>query len=148
VPPTPPGGAQHPYALLADLQREPAAAVRLPGADVVGDGGSERESILFRPRPAVITGVYGTWEGEAAIVAYYDRELRALGYTPADRGFTPSQIDLSVHGWCKAQTATLRLAILDQTIDYLPASVRDGRYRTVFDTRLAGLTPSGFCPAS
>ena len=145
-PPPPPGGAQHPYALLADMQRDPAAAVRLPGSDVVGGGGSERAWALGRPRPAAINEVYGVQETAEAIIAYYDRELRAIGYTPADRGFLPSQTELAVRGWCKPGTATMRLAILDQTVDFLDSNLRDGRYRIIFDTYLAGLLPSETCP--
>ena len=144
--PTPPGGAGNPYALLADLQREPAAALQLPGSTELARNGQEREVFRFRPRGAIIGSSFGTTEGQDAVFAYYDRELRALGYTDATIGFLPSQNELALRGWCRPGTAVVRLAVIDQSIDYLPKDVRDGRYRTVFSVSIDGLQPTDTCP--
>lgn len=72
-------------------------------------------------------------ERAAAVIAYYDRELRESDHTPADQGFLHSEIDhseidLDVHGWCKPGTATLHLATLVHAVG------------------IAGLPPSETCP--
>lgn len=148
APPAPPGGAGNPYALLADLAREPAAGLQLPGADeILPTGGEERGQRLGRPQPAEIGGFYGTQAPAGEVFAYYDRELRARGYVPATQGFLLATAELDLRGWCKPGVATYRLDIEDQALAFEPRVLGGRTYTTVYRTFLTGLLPTEACPA-
>jgi len=147
-PPTPPGGANNPYALGRDLAQDPAAALRMPGADLLlGGGALERRQVLGRTQPASVVGIYGTQATPEEVRAWYDRELRARGYAYIPDGAIPSTAELAVWLWCKGRVADLRLGIKNPAMPTNPDLYRGGAYRTVFDATLLGLLPSETCPA-
>ncbi len=146
-PPTAPGGANNPYALGRDLAQDPAAALQMPDADLLMGGGPvERRYALAKPLPATVVGIYGTQATPEEVRAWYDRELRAVGYTYIPNGAIHSTGETAVWLWCKGTVGDLRLGIKNPAVRTNP-DLNGGRaYRTVFDATLIGLLPSEPCP--
>ena len=142
--PTAPAAA-HPYAPLADLQREPAAALVMPGADELARGGEERRQVLGRPKAAGVGVAFGTQASAEDVFAYYDRELRALGYTFIPNGVVPATTEFEAWGWCKP-AAAFRVGIKNQAKAFEPSFLQGRSYRTVFSADLTGRIASQPCP--
>lgn len=132
----PPGGANNPYALLADLQRDPAATLALPGGDVLASGGSERYQSMLKPHPATVAAIVGTQERLPAIYAFYDRALVARGYTSGRPGGVGSA-EFASWEWCGPGTY-YRLSIDEEARAFEPAILGGRTYHTVFHATLRG----------
>ncbi len=133
----------NPYPMLSTLKADPAAALALPGADELDRGGRESQQTLRGPQPPDFGLIFGTQADADAVQAYYDRELRALGYVPIP-GAVPGAVDLAAWLWCGPQ-ATLRLAIKEPDRAYQPSLYRGNTYRTVFNPVLSGKSVGTTC---
>lgn len=136
----------NPYAPLAVLRQDPAAGLRLPGADGLDTGAGEGETAagLRGYRPAEIVHWSGTQASVPEVFAYYDRELRAAGYALIPYGAAQSSTESAVWGWCKPQAA-FRLGIVIQAKFDLGRSLQGRTYQTIMRTILTGRDGSP-CP--
>jgi len=135
----------NPYLPQSALQNEPAAKLRYPGATQLGRVSHERETTFDGPLPAVDGFVFGADVGREDLFAYYDRELRRLGWQQDDYGIYETTVETDMWGWCKPRMS-FRLAIKDQDRAYDPSFYKGRTYRTVFEANLQGRDADVPCP--
>ena len=131
---------------LADLQADPAFAVRMPGADELAEVGGERRSTLDGAQSPFAGHIFGTLASSAEVYAFYERELARLGWQPETPPFSRSSAELENRLYC-TRRATFRLAIKDKDRAFEPAFYQGRVYATVFDARLIGESRSSTCPS-
>lgn len=128
----------NPYTPLRDLRADPAGMLRLPTSDYLAGGGEERFTPAFgQPSPASLLGTYGTPAPQEEVFAFYDRELRVLGFAFIPNGSIPGSTETVVWSWCRPG-ARYRLSIREQARGLEPTVLQGRTYRTVFDARLIG----------
>lgn len=135
----------NPYLPRSALQNESVAKLRYPGATELGRGGHDRETTLDGPLPAVDGAIFGADVGREELFAYYDRELRRLGWQQDLYEIYRTTVDTDAWGWCKPRL-TFRLAIEDQNRAYDPSFYKGQTYRTVFEANLQGRDADVPCP--
>lgn len=131
-------------ATLKDLQADTAAAIRLAGADELAHLSRDRENIVDGPTSAFDARIFGAQVGEDQVIAFYQGELRKLGWTSDNSVVTRSTTDLRVRGWCRSDL-TFRLAIKDQAVAFDRAFYKGKTYVTVFDAGLVAALPGERC---
>jgi hypothetical protein len=140
-----------PFVPLAVLRTDPAAALQLPGATLLGNGTSETETARVRGgyAPARIVHWHGTQAGTAEVFAFYDRELRAAGFTLTESVTVLLGTESDAWIWCKP-SAAFRLAIVIQGEHDLTALLQGKAYSTLLLTLLTSRdnTPCAVSPAS
>lgn len=128
----------NPYAPLATLRADPAAALAPPGAEQLGGGEEERRAYRWRaPDPASVTRLFGVQASQEEVFAYYDRELRALGFAFVPNGAIPGSTETVVWSWCKPGQL-YRVAVKDQRKAFAPEFLQGRTFQTVIDARLSG----------
>lgn len=124
----------NPYVPQATLKAEEASRLRLPGAEFIREVGGERFMNITGPEPAFVGAVWGTQVDEAAVQAFYDRELLRLDWR-RDSAPPLSSGEIRVWGWCKP-TMFYRLAIFDPSRYERVGVAGAERFKTVIDARV------------
>lgn len=138
-------GLDNPYLPQSALQSESAAKLRYPGATQLGRVSSDRGMTFDGPLPAVDGFVFGADVDREGLFAYYDRELRRLGWQQDGYGIYETTVETDAWGWCKPRL-TFRLAIKDQSRAYDASFYKGQTYRTVFEANLQGRDADVLCP--
>jgi hypothetical protein len=114
------------------LRADPAFAIQMPGAEVIGEAGTRRAFTFEGQQPAFASRTYRTDESASDVYAYYTREVERLGwiYTGSNGRATT---ELDVRFWHKPY-GFIRIAIQDQG-KLGPGS---GWYPTRFDVSIVG----------
>lgn len=132
---------------LADLQADPAYALRMPGADGLAEVGAERRLTPDGAQSPFAGHIFGTLATSAEVYAFYERVLARLGWRPETPPFSRSTAELENRLYC-AGRATFRLAIEDKDRAFQQAFYHGRTYLTVFDARLIGESRSSSCPSA
>jgi hypothetical protein len=127
-----------------DLLADPAANVRMPGADELAHFGREKEFTVDGPGFAFDSYLYGTQATDTDVISFFDQQLKRLGWTRDESSVVMGTTDLRARGWCKPRM-TYRLAIVDKDHSYEPSIYRGKRYVTVFDAGLLSVRPDARC---
>ncbi len=118
----------------SDLVKDPAVALRMPGADQLGHVGGERIKTLDGEQPPFEGYIFGTAASTEEVLAFYTQELARLGWKPnVSAGL--STVELDVRWWCSPKV-TFRLGIKDKARAFEAAFYRGKDYATVFDATL------------
>jgi hypothetical protein len=128
----------------ADLAKDPAASVRMPGAEELLHVGNVRRMTIDGQQRAFDGRIFGVMVPSAELIAHYDRELLALGWQ-RERATGLSTVELELRSWCKPKL-WFRLGIADKERAFDPALYRGRDFVTVFDARLVGVDPKSECP--
>lgn len=128
-------GPLHPSLERSELVADPASRLRLPGADELAHFASEREFTVEGPAFSFDSYLFGTAATTDEVFAFYERELKRLGWTADDFAVSSSTTDLRVRGWCKPRMA-FRVAEKDQDVAFNRSISRGKTYTTVFDAGL------------
>jgi hypothetical protein len=119
----------------ASLREDPASSLVLPGSRLLGEVGSERKLTPTGPSPAFFGHIFGTAESPGAVRAYFDGEIRALGWVEDARP-TLGTTEREGWGWCKSGVR-FRLTIVDpQRLASTGISLGSDLPRTVYDASL------------
>lgn len=136
---------------LKDLESDPAAQLRMPGAIELAHFSKDRAMTVDGPTSAGDRYLFATEAGPDEVFAFYSTELARLGWTRDRLAVNKSSTDIRVDGWCKpadpaaskpsrSSGLTFRVAIQDP--DQVVKFDREGRrYPTVFDAGLIGVDP-------
>jgi hypothetical protein len=125
---------------LPTLQRDPAAALRMPEATELGHFFSEQRFTPEGPVDAYDVRVFGIQLSEAAVLDYYQREMAKLGWKSDQLYAFHSTAELRAWAWCKS-TMTARLAIKDTASAFQPDFYRGQDFQTVFEAGIRGRDP-------
>jgi hypothetical protein len=136
---------ESPYLPRSSLQNEPAAKLRYPAATQLGRVSTEREMTFDGPLPAIEGAVFGADVNREDLFAYYDRELRGLGWQQDLYEIYRTTVETDAWGWCKPRMS-FRLAIKDRDRAYDPSFYKGQTYRTVFEANLQGRDADVTCP--
>jgi len=128
----------------SDLVKDPAVALRMPGADQLGHVGGERIKTLDGEQPPFVGYIFGTAASTEEVFAFYARELARLGWKP-NGGAGRSTVELDLRWWCTSKVA-FRLGIEDKARAYQPGFYKGKDYATVFDARLIAYGAITTCP--
>ena len=137
-------GPQNPFPERSVLLAEPAATLRMAGAEELAKVGDERRMTIEGPISAFEGAIFGSQASALEVFAFYDRELRRLGWVQ-DRFVIRSTVELDAWGWCKPRLL-FRLAIKDRERAFEPRFYQGRTYATVFDARIRGRDPDAPCP--
>ena len=130
----------------SELVADPAAKVRMPGADELAHFAREKEFTVEGQAHAFDAHVFGTSAREQEVIAFYDQRITALGWVRDDFAVFAGSTDLKARGWCKSRMA-YRLAIKDQRRAFNPEFYRGKTYVTVYDAGLQAREPDAKCIA-
>lgn len=116
-------------------------------ADAVelGHFNGDKRTTFEGPQQAFDGRVFGVQVADADVHAFYDRELRRLGWIPDRLATSISSVEIQAWGWCKG-TMKFRIGIQDQPRAFRPEFYRGQSFRTVFDASIMGRDPSLGCP--
>lgn len=131
--------------LLADLQADPAFALRMPGAGELAEVGAEHAVGIEGRTPTFAGHIFGTLTTSADVYAFYERELGRLGWRLDTPPFASSTAELENRLYCNSKRS-FRLAIKNKATAFEPAFYRGRSYTTVFDARLIATDPKTSCP--
>jgi hypothetical protein len=129
------------------LAADPAAALRMSGADELAHIGDQSRTSADGTTPAFEGRIFGTQAAASNVREFYSQQLAALGWRPDDRGVVRSSVELGVSGWCRPER-TFRLAFKDPQRAFTPEFYHGQTYTVVFDARLIASTPSDGCAAT
>lgn len=129
----------------ADLKADPAFALRMPGADELGEVGGPARTGIDGSTPTFAGHIFGTLATRAEVYAYYERELARLAWRPQTPPFAMSSAEIENREYCKPKES-FRLAIKDKDRAFQPAFYRGHDYVTVFDATLIADDPQSPCP--
>lgn len=130
---------------LADLQADPAFALRMPDADELAELGAERAAGAEGSTPMFAGHIFGTRSTSAEVYAFYERELGRLGWRLDTPPFASSTAELENRLFCNSKRS-FRLAIKNKDTAFQPAFYRGRSYTTVFDATLIATDPKTSCP--
>lgn len=116
------------------LVKDPAVALRMPGADQLGHVGGERIKTLDGEQEPFEGYIFGTAASTEEVFAFYEQELGRLGWKP-NGSAGMSTVELDVRWWCSPKIS-FRLGIEDKARAYQPGFYKGKSYTTVFDARL------------
>jgi hypothetical protein len=129
----------------ADLEADPAFALRLSQADELARVGADRTITLEGEQPPFAGHIYGTSGTSAEVYAFYEVELARLGWRPQRPPYPRSTAELESRLYCKSRVE-FRLAIKDKETAFRPEFYQGHVYTTVFDARLRAIDPNASCP--
>ena len=124
--------------------KNPAVALRMPGADQLGHVGGERIRTLDGEQQPFEGYIFGTAASSDEVFAFYTQELVRLGWKPDSSGGL-STVELEVRWWCTPK-AGFRLAIEDKVRAFEPAFYKGRDYATVFDATVIAYGEISACP--
>lgn len=130
---------------LSSIQRESAAGLRMADAVELGHFYGDKITTFEGPQPAFDGRVFGIQASDTDVHAFYDRELRRLGWQPDRLAGTLGSVELAAWGWCK-DAMNFRIGIQDQPRAFRPEFYKGQTFRTVFDASMIGHDPSLGCP--
>lgn len=119
----------------SDLAKDPAVALRMPGADQLGHVAGDRMKTLDGEQQAFEGYIFGTAASIVDVFDFYGRELARLAWKPNGSMVGASGVELDLRWWCTSKVA-FRLGIKDKARAFQPAFYRGKDYATVFDARL------------
>ena len=119
----------------SDLVKDPAVALRMPGADQLGHVGGERIKTLDGEQQAFEGYIFGTAASTDEVFVFYTQELARLAWKPNGSMVGASGVELDLRWWCTSKVA-FRLGIKDKARAFQPAFYRGKDYATVFDATL------------
>ena len=129
----------------ADLKSDTAFALRMPGADELGEVGANASLGLEGGHAAFAGHIFGTTAASAEVYAFYDRELARLDWRVDTPPYSRSTVELANKLYCKPRTS-FRLAIEDRDRAFQPSFYKGKSYVTVFDATLLAVSPGQPCP--
>ena len=135
--------SEHPSLERRVLESDHAAAILMPGAEELAQFGKERGDTVTGPAFATHAYLFGTQAGDEEVIAFYDRELRRLGWAREDDAVVSGSTDRYVSGWCKPRL-TYRLA-MKQERAFEPSVYQGKTFRTVFDAGLVAVRAGRTC---
>ena len=138
-------GSSDKYVDRATLLREAAAALRFPGATELSHVTAERAMTIDGEQTAWDGGIFGTDATDAAVFAFYDPQLRGMGWMPDLISSIGTSVELRTWGWCKPGMS-YRLGIEDQARAFDPSFLGGRTFRTVFDARVVSRDKAVACP--
>ena len=128
----------------AELARDDAHQIRMPGAVELAHVGNGRRSTIEGEQEPFDGFIFGTQSSAEDVRAYYSREVARLGWRPDDYQVFAATTEMGAWGWCKPAMRA-RLSIVRPTT--YGETLYGGRtFATTFDARLIGRDPQVKCP--